>query len=107
MELIHLTKTPHETVYLGHDNTIELRLTIGVVLADITASTKVTTEFGNTVISSISSPDAFDWEQGDGMLYLKLGDENIPIGSYHTILTIYDATNTKGIVWGTFKCKVE
>lgn len=97
----------YNTVYLGHDNTIDLLLKVGGVVADIVSSTKVTVEFGSTVISSATSPGAFDWDDGKGMLYLKLGGESIPVGAYDAVLTVYDAVNTDGIRWNTFKCKVE
>lgn len=97
----------YETVYLGHDNTIDLLLKVDGAVADIVSSTKVTVGFGSTVISSATSPNAFDWDDGSGMLYLKLGGESIPTGSYNAVLKVYDAVNTDGIVWNTFKCKVE
>ena len=97
----------YETVHLGFDNTIDLLLKVDGVVADIVASTKITVTFGSTVISSETSASAFDWDDGSGMLYLKLGGESIPVGSYDVVLTLYDSVNTDGIRWNTFKCKVE
>lgn len=96
-----------EYVYLGHDNTIDLLLKVDGVIYDITSTTKMEVEFGSTTISSATSASAFDWTQGDGKLYLTMGAESIPTGTYNAVLTVYDATNTDGVVWNTFKCKVE
>ena len=95
-----------ETIYLGHDNTMDLLLTSEGEPADITNTTVATVEFGSTAISSATSPSAFDWSVGDGVIHLAMGEETIPVGSYNVILTLYDTVNTDGIVWGTFRCRV-
>ena len=96
-----------EYVYLGHDNTVDLLLKVDGVVADIVSSTRMTVEFGSTVIDSDVSASAFDWDDGSGMLYLTMGDESIPPGTYNAVLTVYDSVNTDGVVWNKFKCKVE
>lgn len=96
-----------ETVHLGHDNAIDLLLTIDGVAVDISGTERVTIAFGDTTIDSDTSPYAFDWSDGEsGKLYLKLGDESIPIGSYNALIVIYDSISTDGVVWDDFKCRV-
>lgn len=97
----------YERIYLGHDNRIDLLLMAGDSVADIINTTRSTVEFGDTVIDSDTSPDAFDWSEGDGVLHLIMGDETIVVGSYKAVLTLYDVINTDGIVWGDFRCRVE
>lgn len=96
----------YEYIYLGHDNRVDLLLMSGDSVADITNTTRATVEFEDTVIDSDISTDAFDWSEGEGVLYLIMGDETIPVGSYKAVLTLYDVINTDGIVWGDFRCKV-
>jgi hypothetical protein len=64
----------------------------------------MTLEVGGSTIDSDVSGSAFDWAPGvTGKLILALGDEGLTAGTYRVTLTVYDATNTDGIVWGTFK----
>lgn len=96
-----------ETVYLGRDNSIDLLFKMDGVVTDISNALRITIGFCDTVIDSDTSPDAFDWTEGeDGKLYLALGDESIPVGSYNALIVIYDSVNTDGIVWDDFKCRV-
>ena len=97
----------YEHIYLNRDNTICLLLTLDGVAADILNALRITIEFGDTVIDSDTSPDAFDWSEGEsGKLYLTLGDESIPTGSYNALIVIYDSIFTDGVVWDDFKCSV-
>ena len=96
-----------ETVHLGRDNTIDLLFKIDGVVADISNAERVTIEFGDTLIDSDTSPDTFDWSDGsDGKLYLTLGEESIPVGSYNALIVMYDTIFTDGIVWDDFRCRV-
>ena len=99
-----------EHVYLGHDNTIDLLLTADGAAVDLSAVTRMTLELDATVIDSDpeESPDAFDWDTGTtGKLVLALGGETITAGTYEkATLTVYDPTNTDGIVWGQFNLVV-
>ena len=93
-----------EIVYDGHDNTIDLLLKANGVAYDLTDTTRMTLEVGDDTIDSDVSGSAFDWAPGvTGKLILALGDESLPTGTYRATLTVYDPTNTDGIVWGTFK----
>ena len=93
-----------ENVYTGHDNTIDLLLKADGVAQDITDATRMTLEVGSTTVDSDGSADAFNWDTGvTGKLILALGGEDLTAGIYRATLTVYDPTNTNGIVWGTFK----
>jgi len=96
----------YEQIYLGHDNVIDLLLTSDGTIVDITNTTRSTAEFGETTIDSDTSPSAFNWTEGDGILHLIMGEEIIPTGSYKVVITLYDVVNTDGIVWGDFRCRV-
>lgn len=92
-----------ETVWLDHDNTIDLVLTADGSAVDLSSVTKMELEIGDdTIIDSATSADAFDWSEGDGKLILALGGETITAGTYTATLIVYDATNTDGIVWDQF-----
>jgi len=97
-------------VYLDRDNTIKLRLTSDGAAVDLSSITKMELLVGDTTISSVSSPDAFDWsdhgadtDADDRQLVLALGDESIAAGSYDAALIVYDGDNPDGIVWGWIK----
>ena len=93
-----------EIVYNGHDNTIDLLLKADGVAEDLSSVTRMTLEVAGSTIDSDVSGAAFDWATGvTGKLILALGDEGLTAGSYRATLTVYDSTNTDGIVWGTFK----
>ena len=93
-----------EIVYDGHDNTIDLLLKADGTAQDLSEVTRLTLEEGSTTVDSDESGSAFDWAPGmTGKLILALGDESLPAGTYRAILTVYDPSNTDGIVWGSFK----
>ena len=96
----------YEIVYLGHDNSIDLKLLADGVVVDITNTTRMTLAFDTTVIDSDLHSDVFDWSVGDGELNLTLGAETIATGTYYAELVVYDSVNTEGIVWGSFTVKV-
>ena len=96
-----------EVVYLGRDNSIDLLFMVDGNVADISGAERVTIEFGDVTVDSDTSPDAFDWSDGeDGILYLTLGEESIPVGSYNALIVIYDTIFTDGVVWDDFRCRV-
>ena len=97
-----------ETIHLTHDNSIDLSFVIDGVVADLSNTTRMTVEFGDDIVDSDTSPDAFDWSDAeDGKMYLSFGDESIDVGSYNALVAIYDAVNVDGVVWGSFRCRVE
>lgn len=95
-----------ETIYIGHDNLIDLQLLANGEVVGIASATRVTVAFGDTLIDSDVSPAAFDWSVGDGVIHLSFGEESIDAGAYKAVLTIYDTDNTNGVVWGDFRCYV-
>ena len=96
-----------EEIFLGHDNAIDLILLADGELADLTNIQRMTLEFKNIVVDSDTSPTAFDWSEGDGKVFLMMGEEAIPLGSYNAVLTAYDNVNDDGVVWDTFRCRVK
>ena len=97
-----------ENVYDGHDNTIDLLLKADDVAEDLSSVTRMTLEVGSTTVDSDVSGDAFDWDTGvTGKVILDLGGESLAAGTYRATLTVYDPTNTNGIVWGKFKLIVQ
>ena len=92
-----------ENVYNGHDNTIDLLLKAEGVAEDLSSVTRMTLEVSTTTVDSDVSGSAFDWAPGTtGKVILTLGAEGLAVGTYQATLTVYDTTNTNGIVWGTF-----
>ena len=96
-----------ETIYLGHDNIIDLLLTADGEVVDISATTRATAQFGGIYIDSDTSLSAFDWSEGeDGILHLTFGKETILTGTYKVVITLYDPVNPDGVVWDYFRCEV-
>ena len=94
-----------ETVYLGHDNGIDLQLKADGVITNLEAITRVQIKDSTCLltIDSLISPGAFDWSVGNGVLILKVGLEAVPPGTYTAYLIIYDISNPDGVVWDKFK----
>lgn len=96
-----------EIIYNGNDNAIDIQLLEDAVAINLSSVTRMIIAFGTKVVDSDTSPDAFDWSEGSGKLTLILGAESIPEGLYDAELTVYNAENINGIVWGTFKTVVK
>ena len=98
-----------ETIWLGHDNTIDLQLKKdGVALTndEMDAITMITASFGSILISSENEAgDPIRWRQSGydtGEIRIDVGGESIPPRTYnHVWLVVYDASNTEGVVWST------
>ena len=90
-----------ETLYLGHDNGIDLTLKADDVAVDLSSVTRMILRDSGCVweVDSTASPTAFDWSAGGGRISMALGDEPIPAGAYSCRLIVYDPTNTDGVVW--------
>ena len=90
-----------ETVYLGHDNAIDLKLKADGVAVDLSSVTRMILRDVGCLweVDSATSAGAFDWSAGGGALSPRLGDETIPPGTYNCWLIVFDPTNTDGIVW--------
>jgi hypothetical protein len=91
-----------EVVYLAHDNAVDLVLKENGAAVDLDPVTRMVLSDAGCAweVDSSTSPGAFDWDAGGGVLTLKLGDETVEEGSYTCWLTIYDPSNPDGIVWG-------
>lgn len=92
----------YEIVYLGHSNVVGLQLLSDDVIYDLSDTTRMTLQFGDTVIDSAIHAGVFDWSQGDGELYLTLGDQTINTAVYYAELVVYSTSYTDGNVWGSF-----
>lgn len=92
----------YEVVHLGHDNTIDLQLLSDGVIYDLSDTTRMTLQFDDTVIDSDLHAGVFDWSQGDGKLYLTLGDQSITTGVYYAELVVYSTSYVDGNVWRSF-----
>ena len=90
-----------ETLYLGYDNGIDLTLKADDVAVDLSSVTRmILRDVACTwEVDSTTSPGAFDWSAGGGVISLILGDEPITPGAYSCWLIVYDPTNTDGVVW--------
>jgi hypothetical protein len=94
-----------ESVYLGHDNTIDLILRADDIAIPTSSITKITLLIGDTLLSSTNQvTDHIRWNQSGyvvGEVRLQLGHEDLVAGKYpRCYLTVYDIVNTEGIVWG-------
>ena len=99
---------PTELVYLHRDNTIDLQLVAdgaSVNLAGVTRM-QLLDVGGGFAVDAVTSPSAFDWAVGDGVIHLALGDEAIPAGTYDCWLVVHDVATPDGIVWGKIKIVV-
>jgi hypothetical protein len=101
-----------ETVYLGHDNSIDLILQADGVAVDLAGVTAMKLTMRDVLISSTNqAADPIRWAQAGydtGEIRLFLGDEVIEPGTYKTSawLTVYDPTNPDGVVWGNIPLTV-
>lgn len=95
-----------ETIWLAHDNTVDLQLQKdGVALTDdeMDAITKITASLGSILIESTNqAADPIRWRQAGydtGEIRLSFGAESIPAREYRMRLVVYDTANTGGVVW--------
>jgi len=99
-----------ETVYLGHNNLINLQLKADGVAFDLSDITKITATFGTTLISSEDkAAGLITWDQegyATGEIRLNLGGQSITSDYYEVPIVVYDASHAEGIVWGIVDFKV-
>lgn len=91
-----------DSFYLGRDNVMEWRLLEDASIQNLStlAITKMELDVGGTVISSATSPTAFDWDTYSDRLVLDLADEVLPEGSFSGCrLIVYTSDHSSGIVW--------
>jgi hypothetical protein len=95
-----------ETVYLGRDNTIALKLSSDGITIDHSSITRCQLLVGVTLIDSNVAPLWFDLTQADRLI-LKLGASSLVVGRYVAKLIIFDAGHSNGLMWGTFSLVVK
>ena len=89
-----------ETVYLDHDNVIDLQLLEDNTPVDLGGVTRMDLVFDDVVISSEDYPEVFDWTVGDGIVRIKLYGMSLERRYYDAKLIVYDDSTPHGIVWG-------
>jgi hypothetical protein len=91
-----------ETVFLNHDNPMDLRLMSAGVAIDHTTITRAKVVLDAThIIDSQSNAGAFDFTN-PAKLIIKLGmlgGVAVPVGTYTANLIIYTSAYPNGIVW--------
>lgn len=96
--------TISETVYLDHNNTIDLQLMASSVAQSLNAVTKITATFGSTLVSGSSrSSGAITWQNSSwstGEIRLNLGSQSISADDYNVPIVVYTPSYAEGIVWG-------
>ena len=98
-----------EFVFLGHDNTVDLKLFadnqdgLGFVATDLENVTKITATFGAVFIESTDKVNGLiTWDQPTyetGEIRMKLGAQALGAGDVDVALVVYDASTLGGIVW--------
>jgi hypothetical protein len=100
-----------EIIYLGHDNTVDLRLEADGVATDLANVTKITISIGSDlIVSTDSAAGLITWAEAGydtGEIRMELGGQDLTPGRYDAPLIVYDAANITGIMWGTVAFEVE
>ena len=103
-----------DTIYLGHDNTVDLVLKVDNVAFNLSSVTSITATFGDVTITSTNkAAGTITWDQAGyetGEIRLDMGGlETITASKkpYNVPIVTYDAVNTTGIVWGEHRILVK
>ena len=103
-----------EKIYNTHDNTIEWILkTDNQVETNLANADKLILKLDaankvEKIKDDFGPGKVFDVSQGDGRLILKLGQENIPVGTYKQgQLIVFDVNHPNGVVWEGFTIVVQ
>ena len=105
-----------EIVYKDRDNTIDFCLKATTVLdpelkiMDLTDVTRmVLARDDGFLVDSDNEAAIFDWATlaTSGIVSIQLGHLNLKNGKDFWRLIVYDATNTKGLVWGNKAFKID
>lgn len=94
-----------EHVYLGRDNTIELRLCINDNPITHTHIIRCQVQVGASLLDSSISPSLFDLTKTD-RLVMAFGQSGLIPGRYKSALIIYDSVREHGVVWSKFMINV-
>jgi len=94
-----------QTTYIDRDNSTDLVLEADDAAIDATVLTRAVVSLygdaGAIVVDSNAEPALFDFATGGGVLKMKLGlATGLVVDEYQARLTVYDASNAQGIVWG-------
>ena len=101
-----------ETIYLGHDNSIDRILKADDVAVSLAAVTDMSITIGGVTVNSDNGvADPIRWVKAGyatGEYRLFLGGEAFVAREtpYWASLVVYDAANPDGIVWDVFEVKV-
>lgn len=105
-----------EQVFLERGNTIELLPIADGELIDMSGVERITVEIGDTVIDSEDKPQVVYLAQVQKeykgrlqtlwVLFLKLGHEDLAVGSYTARITFFDTDHLDGLVWGMVQIEV-
>ena len=97
-----------ETIYLSHDNTIELLLKSNGTPQDLSSVNRVQLEFPSVTLDSNTHPEYFNWNTGTtGKLVISAGSASLSSGAYEAKLIVYDPSHTNGVVWGKLEIVIE
>ena len=93
-----------EVIWLGHDNSIDLRLYSNSSEVELSAVTKISLSIGSVVVTSTDAASGkIRWNQAGyeiGEIRIVAGsDSSLSTGRYDGSLVVYDPTNTLGVVW--------
>ena len=90
------------TVFNYRDNTIKLILEEDDTAKDLSSITKIAlvVDGETTIIDATKDAWPIKWDTSvTGQVILKLGDKGFSAGRHLFDIVLFDATNTKGIVW--------
>ncbi len=97
---------------IGRDNSQKIKLsdtsTGKWATSNLTTLSRAILQVGELVIDSNINPEAFDLDDDDGTITLRIGMiEGLSEGIYNSHLIIYRATETNGIKWQSdFKVRI-
>lgn len=101
-----------ETVYLYHDNSIDLILKADGTAVGTSAVTMITASFGTVLCKSTDKAagiirwDQAGYDTGEIRMFLG-GATSVVVDKYPEVpIVVYDATNPNGVVWGTVEIDV-
>lgn len=89
-----------EVAYKGRDNRVDLQcLADGRPIDPTSLSSTTVVLVGATTITidSGTSPSAFDWSRGNGIVSLDLS--GVPVGQYSARLILFAPSYPRGLVW--------
>lgn len=98
------------TIWKNRDNKASIELDADGVAQDISALTRATLTVGALTLDSAKHSNVFDWTTAgsSGQLDITAGHVNgLQTGQFKGVLTIYDGTYTRGLVWDSLMVEVK